>query len=229
MVTGRHCGQITHSGRQRVVKNGSHGQFARDLPSGCEAEAFGKLPKACGRGLSTETLLANCQKRFFGEDRHMQRMTITALARAEGVDKALMSRRVKKLKLEILPGARGAKLVAVASYLKAVGRPAHDELGPPGDQLDWLARKGKLGRGAEAFARLKAARAYQGLSLRAAGGDLKAAARIGEINRALGVDATERCRALLIEGRSLQSLADPDKFYLLRCFREHLDCVAENF
>jgi hypothetical protein len=92
-----------------------------------------------------------------------------------------------------------------------------------------LARKGKLGRGAEAVARLKAARAYQGLSLRAAGGDLKAAARIGEINRALGVDATERCRALLIEGRSLQSLADPDKFYLLQCFREHLDCIAESF
>jgi hypothetical protein len=159
----------------------------------------------------------------------MQRMTITALARAEGVDKALMSRRVKQLKLETRRGPRGAKLVAVASYLQAVGRPATDEPGPPGDQLDRLARKGKLGRGAEADARLKAARAYQGLSLRAAGGDLKAAARIGEINRALGVDATERCRALLIEGRPLQSLADPDKFYLLQCFREHLDCIAESF
>ena len=154
-----------------------------------------------------------------------QRMTITALARAEGVDKALMSRRVKQLKLDTLPGSRGAKLVAVASYLQAVG---HPKLGPPGDQLDRLARKGKLGRRAEADARLKAAREYQGLSLRAARGDLKAAARAGEINRALGVDATERCRALLIEGRSLQSLADPDKFYLLRCFREHLDCIAEN-
>jgi hypothetical protein len=159
----------------------------------------------------------------------MQRMTITALARAEGVDKALMSRRVKQLKLETLPGPRGAKLVTVASYLKAVGRPATDEPGPPGEQLDRLARKGKLGRGAEAEARLKAARAYQGQSLRAAGGDLKAAARIGEINRALGVDATERCRALLIERRPLESFADPDKFYLLQCFREHLDCIAESF
>ena len=156
-----------------------------------------------------------------------QRMTITALARAEGVCKALMSRRVKQLNLETFPGPRGAKLIAVASYLQATGRPATDEPGPPGDQLELLARKGKLGPRAAADARLKAARAYQGMSKRAAGSDLKAAARIGEIHRALGLDATELCRALLIEERPLRSFPDPDKFHLLQCFRANLDCIAE--
>jgi hypothetical protein len=172
---------------------------------------------------------ANCQKRFFGEDRHMQRMTITALARAEGVDKALMSRRVKQLKLETLPGAHGAKLVTVASYLRALGRPADEELQPPGDQLDRLVRRGNFGVGAQADIRLKAARRYQVLSSRAGGGDLKAAAQIGDIHRALGVDGTERCRALLIEGRPMRCFFEADRRYVLRSFREHLDCIAENF
>jgi transposase-like protein len=154
-----------------------------------------------------------------------QLMTITALARAEGVCKALMSKRVKQLNLKTLPGPRGAKLVAVPSYLQAMGRPG--KLGPAADQLELLARKGELGGAAESVARLKAARSYQGLVKEAAGSDMKAAARIREIHLALGLDATELCRALLIEERPLRSFRDPDKFHLLRCFRAHLDCIAE--
>src|ERR1700722_2442231 len=90
-------------------------------------------------------------------------LTISALARAEGVDQAAMSRLVKQLKLETSPGPRGAKLVAVASYLQAVGRPATEQLQPPSDQLERLARKGKLGTARECASRLAAARSYQHL------------------------------------------------------------------
>lgn len=177
-----------------------------------------------------------------------QMMTITALARAEGVCKALMSKRVKQLNLKTFPGSRGAKLVAVPSYLQAMGRPG--KLGPAADQLELLARKGKLGGPAETVARLKAARSYQHLVKLAASCDMnahavarlkarsyqdpvkfaagsEAHARIREIELALGLDATELCRGLLIEERPLRSLPDPDKFHLLWCFRAHLDCIAE--
>lgn len=158
-----------------------------------------------------------------------RRMTISGLARAEGVDKALMSRRVKQLKLETFPGPRRAKLVTIASYLKALGRPATEELRPPADRLDRLARRGKLGAGAQADIRLETARRYKRLSESAAKGDKKALALLNQIHRALGDDATGRCRALLVEDQLMDYFSEADRRYVLRSLREHLDCIAAHF
>jgi len=175
-------------------------------------------------------------------------MNITSLARAEGVCKALMSKRVKQLNLKTFSGARGEKLVAVPAYLQAMGRPG--KLGPAADQLELLARKGNLGSPAEAVAGLKAARSYQSLVKLAACSDMnahavarlkarsyqdlvdrsaasEALACLREIHLALGRDATELCRQLLIEERPLRSFPHPDKFHVLRLFRAHLDCIGE--
>ena len=178
-------------------------------------------------------------------------LTISALARAEGVDQAAMSRLVKQLKLETSPGPRGAKLVAVASYLQAVGRPATEQLQPPSDQLERLARKGKLGTARECASRLAAARSYQHLVKAAASRDMnahavtrlkarsyqdqvkfdagsKAHVRIREIEDALGIDGARRCRAMLIDGQSLRSaFAGLRRSYVLQYLREYLDCIAE--
>jgi len=154
-------------------------------------------------------------------------LTISALARAEGVDQAAMSRLVKQLKLETSPGPRGAKLVAVASYLQAVGRPATEQLQPPSDQLERLARKGKLGTARECASRLAAARQYKQLS-DAARRDMKASSRVREIENALGIDGARRCRALLIDGWSLRSsFAGLRGSYVVQYLREYLDCIAE--
>src|ERR1700722_17381431 len=156
-----------------------------------------------------------------------QQLTISALARAEGVDHAAMSRLVKQLKLETSPGPRGAKLVAVESYLRAVGRPATEQLQPPSDQLDRLARKGKLGTARECASRLAAARQYKQLS-DAARRDMKASSRVREIENALGIDGARRCRALLIDGWSLRSsFAGLRGSYVVQYLREYLDCIAE--
>lgn len=159
----------------------------------------------------------------------LQRMTISALARAEGVDKALMSRRVKQLKLETFPGPRRAKLVTIASYLKALGRRTTEELRPPIDQLDRMARRGNFGTGAQAPIRLEAARRYKQLSARVANGDMKVAALMAAINKALGDDAAARCHALLVEDRPMRYFFEADRRYVLRSFREHLDCIAAEF
>jgi hypothetical protein len=161
-----------------------------------------------------------------------QRMTISALARAEGVDKALVSRRVKRLKLETLPGPRGAKEVNVAAYLRAMGRGANVQLEtPPSDELDAMARKGRLGRGTEGAIRIQAARAYRQLVMRATSGDLKALTGLHKINQALGEDGAALCRSVIVDGRPLLLRKIPDTWYdnwqVLAGFQDNLDIIGE--
>jgi hypothetical protein len=154
-------------------------------------------------------------------------MTISDLARAEGVDKALISRRVKKHKLETLPGPRGAKFVDEGEYRRAMGRSAAAPLHtPPCDELEMLIRKGHW-RGQEATIRQMAGHHYRALVLRADLGDRKAQAALVKINGYIGLDAAETCRCVLVTGRPLFAVYyGHDKKYAVWDFGRRLDQIA---
>jgi hypothetical protein len=156
----------------------------------------------------------------------MQRMTISDLARAEGVDKALISRRVKSLGLKTLPGPRGAKFVNLADWNRVCGRRPDEVLKAPADLLDHLARRGKLGTTGEATTLVKAGRLYQVFYRRSAVGDSKAEERLRAIEQTLGVNSIDLCNLVLIEGRPLTEIKAEQRFLQMR-LRECLGEIAK--
>ena len=157
-----------------------------------------------------------------------QRMTISDLARTLGVDVALISRRVKALRLQTWPGPHGAKFVAIEDYKKAVEHKRSEAQQTTG-LLELMRRKGKLGQHEEAAARMRFAHLYQRLRRQACGGDLNADEALREIDRELGADGSDLCRRILIAGHALDQIELADRSYWQRRFVECLDLMGRKF
>jgi len=160
-----------------------------------------------------------------------ERLTISDLAREEGVDKALISRRVKKLEQQgLLPtysGPNNSKLVNRSQYNQACGRPG--KMAPLGDPISQMAYRGKLGREEVLTRRLEAARKYAELFRRADGGEQPAAQRMDELDSLLGIRGAELCYLILVKEKNLKEIDSSDRSHLLATFCDCLDLLAENF
>jgi hypothetical protein len=153
-------------------------------------------------------------------------MTISELARAEGVDKALMSRRIKALKLETTPGPRGAKFVDLARYKEATGRPVAEA---PKNVIEYMARRGKFGSGEQLFNRLEAAKLLRARYVKACAGDEKADGAIDEIEKMLGDFGTELVYHVVLGDQPLERFRNGDVGHLQMVLKAHLDSIAEKF
>ena len=151
-------------------------------------------------------------------------MTITGLARAKGVDKAYISRRVKALGLKTQRGPNNSKFVNIAEYDAAAKRA---KIGPR-DVVDLLAWRGKLGYGPELRMRRDAARSYQQFWHQAAAGVADAEAKLVSSAGLLGVINGEICHQILIAEKPLHELI-LDRSLTLAYLRDSLDLLAKAF
>jgi hypothetical protein len=126
-------------------------------------------------------------------------VTISDLARCEGVTKTAISRRVARLaaknKLETRTGAYRAKEVKLDQYEKITGR-RYDPARIPVDEISRLAVRGEI-----SSQQLMAARRYR-LILRARDAQL-----IRKVSSLLSINDVDLCRRLLLHDQPLNTIA----------------------
>lgn len=151
-------------------------------------------------------------------------VTISDLARGEGVTKTAISRRVTRLaainKLETRTSANRAKEVKIDQYEKITGK-RFDPASIPLDEISRLAVRGEI-----SALQLMAARRYR-LILRARDAQL-----IRKVSSLLSVNDVDLCRRLLLHDQLLNGIAR--KLHYVRCSLLHrlctcLDTLAQEF
>jgi len=151
-------------------------------------------------------------------------VTISDLARCEGVTKTAISRRVTRLaskgKLETRTGANRAKEVKLDQYEKITGK-RFDPARVPLDEISRLAVRGEI-----STLQLMAARRYR-LICRARDAQL-----FRKVSSLLSVNDADLCHRLLLRDQSLNEIAR--NMHYVRCSLLHrlstcLDTLAREF